>query len=333
MKLRFSILVPVYNVQKYLPECLEAIENQTYRNFEVVLVDDGSDDKSGEICDQFKRKSTIDTTVIHKDNEGLISARRIGIKNAKGEYCIFCDSDDFLEKKALENINEVIEKSGADLIIYNANSYKNNTKVPFFQHVLKEGIIEDKSVIYDEYFMSYRLNAIWLKAVKKAVIDVDRDYSNFYWCNYGEDLLQSVPITMAARKIYYLDKALYNYRVSSGMMSHYHPNYYWSYKKVNLEIRKSLQGENIKDFEQKAAYHLLVAAYGAVTQFKYVKYLDSDGLEEIRNDKEFQKAYEIVEKSFSVNLCLKHKLILNLLQWKKYRIIWILLKGKLYFNK
>ena len=93
--MKFSILVPVYNVEKYLPECLESIENQTYRDFEVILVDDGSNDRSGEICDQFKERTTTNTTVLHKENQGLISARRIGINNAKGEYCIFCDSDDF----------------------------------------------------------------------------------------------------------------------------------------------------------------------------------------------------------------------------------------------
>lgn len=130
--MKFSILVPVYNVEKYLPECLESIENQTYRDFEVILVDDGSNDRSGEICDQFKERTTTNTTVLHKENQGLISARRIGIKNAKGEYCIFCDSDDFLETTALEELNQVIEQYDVDLIIYNANSVDESTKKPHF---------------------------------------------------------------------------------------------------------------------------------------------------------------------------------------------------------
>lgn len=130
--MKFSILVPVYNVEKYLPECLESIENQTYRDFEVILVDDGSNDRSGEICDQFKERTTTNTTVLHKENQGLISARRIGINNAKGEYCIFCDSDDFLETTALEELNQVIEQYDVDLIIYNANSVDESTKKPHF---------------------------------------------------------------------------------------------------------------------------------------------------------------------------------------------------------
>lgn len=324
--MKFSILVPVYNVEKYLPECLESIENQTYRDFEVILVDDGSNDRSGEICDQFKERTTTNTTVLHKENQGLISARRIGINNAKGEYCIFCDSDDFLETTTLDEINQVIEQCGADLIIYNANSVDESTKTPFFEHVLKEGIVSDKSLIYDEFLLSYRLNAIWMKAVKRMIIDVDKDYSEFYSCNYGEDLLQSVPIVKKAEKVYYLDRRLYNYRNSSGMMSHYHPNYYWSYKKVNSEIRKYLEDENIGNLEQKAAYHLLVAAYGAVTQLKYAENMDKQGLEEIRNDRNFQQAYKLVVDSSVVKFSLKQKLILKLLNEKKYRLIWLLLR-------
>lgn len=324
--MKFSILVPVYNVEKYLPECLESIENQTYRDFEVILVDDGSNDRSGEICDQFKERTTTNTTVLHKENQGLISARRIGINNAKGEYCIFCDSDDFLETTTLDEINQVIEKCGADLIIYNANSVDEGTKTPFFEHVLKEGIVSDKSLIYDEFLLSYRLNAIWMKAVKRMIIDVDKDYSEFYSCNYGEDLLQSVPIVKKAEKVYYLDRRLYNYRNSSGMMSHYHPNYYWSYKKVNSEIRKYLEDENIGNLEQKAAYHILVAAYGAVTQLKYAENMDKQGLEEIRNDRNFQQAYKLVVDSSVVKFSLKQKLILKLLNEKKYRLIWLLLR-------
>lgn len=129
--MKFSILVPIYNVEKFLPKCLKSIENQTYKDFEVILVDDGSQDSSGKICDIYKKNHGNNTIVIHKKNNGLISARRTGINQAKGEYCIFCDSDDFLENYALEKINKVIEKFKADLIIYNAYSFDKKVKVHF----------------------------------------------------------------------------------------------------------------------------------------------------------------------------------------------------------
>ena len=90
----FSIIVPVYNVEKYLPQCVESILRQTYENFEVILVDDGAKDRSGEICDEFAEEDGR-VRVIHKQNGGLSSARNAGIREAQGKYILFLDSDDY----------------------------------------------------------------------------------------------------------------------------------------------------------------------------------------------------------------------------------------------
>ena len=90
----FSIIVPVYNVEKYLPQCVESILRQTYENFEVILVDDGAKDRSGEICDEFAAKDER-VSVIHKQNGGLSSARNAGSREAQGTYILFVDSDDY----------------------------------------------------------------------------------------------------------------------------------------------------------------------------------------------------------------------------------------------
>lgn len=96
----FSIIVPVYNVEKYLPQCLQSIVRQTYKNFEVILVDDGAKDKSGEICDQFAKNDNR-IKVIHKKNGGSSSARNVGIKKAVGKYIIFMDSDDYWSNNSM----------------------------------------------------------------------------------------------------------------------------------------------------------------------------------------------------------------------------------------
>ena len=114
-----SIIVPVYNVEKYLDQCVNSLINQTYDKIEIILVDDGSKDNSGKICDKFCEENS-NMKVIHKKNEGLISARRIALEMSSGDYCVFCDSDDFLEKNALEELHNVISSKNPDLIIYNA---------------------------------------------------------------------------------------------------------------------------------------------------------------------------------------------------------------------
>ena len=96
MSPEISVIVPVYNVEKYLSECIDSILAQTFRNFELILIDDGSKDKSGEICDGYALKESR-IKVIHKENGGACTARNIGLANASGKYVSFVDSDDFMD--------------------------------------------------------------------------------------------------------------------------------------------------------------------------------------------------------------------------------------------
>ena len=323
--MRFSVLVPVYNVEKFLPKCLEGLCQQTYKDFEVILIDDGSTDLSAKICDDFCRKNK-NIKVIHKKNEGLISARREAIKNARGEYCVFCDSDDFLEINALRELEKIIEKNDPDLILYNAYTYNNGQKELFFSNVFKEGIIKNKESIYNKLLLEYSINAIWLKAVKRTIIDIEKDYRKFYKFNFGEDLLQTIPLIKKAQKIYYLNKALYNYRIESGMMRRYSANYYWSYRCVNLEVSQELRKEKIVDFEEKLAFHLIIAAYGAVTQLKYCDIINLEELDRIRDDPVFKKKHYILMNSrYKKKLNFKQRLIVFLLYKKFYGILKLLL--------
>lgn len=107
---KFSIIVPVYNIAGYLKQCLDSIIAQTYKNFEVILVDDGSTDKSGEICDIYSSKYK-NIRIIHKSNGGLSQARNYGFKEAKGEYIVFVDSDDYIEPYSLEEFISALSVS------------------------------------------------------------------------------------------------------------------------------------------------------------------------------------------------------------------------------
>ena len=112
-----SIIVPVYNVEKYLPRCVDSILNQTFTNFELILVNDGSTDRSGIICDQYKKRDNR-IKVIHKTNEGVSKARNIGISEAKGRYIEFIDSDDWIERSLLEDTLKQIRIDNSDIIFF-----------------------------------------------------------------------------------------------------------------------------------------------------------------------------------------------------------------------
>ena len=104
-----SVIVPIYNVEKYLIKCIESIINQTYKDLEIILVDDGSTDSSGKICDEFATKDNR-IKVIHKKNGGLSSARNIGLDICKGNYISFIDSDDYIELDMYEKMIKIIVK-------------------------------------------------------------------------------------------------------------------------------------------------------------------------------------------------------------------------------
>lgn len=116
--MKFSIIIPVYNVEKYLAECVESVLLQTYLDFEIILIDDGSTDQSGALCDLYKQQDER-VKVIHQKNNGLSEARNTGIRVAKGEYVIFLDSDDYWDdKNALEKIHKLIQKNEGKIITW-----------------------------------------------------------------------------------------------------------------------------------------------------------------------------------------------------------------------
>ena len=114
--MKVSIIIPVYNVEKYLEKCIKSVLNQTYQNLEIILVDDGSKDKSAIICDEYMVKDNR-ITVIHKQNGGLSSARNAGIEVATGEAVFFLDSDDYISKECIEKLVKLMKKNSADISI------------------------------------------------------------------------------------------------------------------------------------------------------------------------------------------------------------------------
>ena len=114
MNEKISIIVPVYNVEKYLKKCIDSIVNQTYKNLEIILVDDGATDRSGEICDELAKLDNR-IKVYHKKNGGLSDARNYGVERATGSYVGFVDSDDYIDAEMYEKLYEAITKEAADV--------------------------------------------------------------------------------------------------------------------------------------------------------------------------------------------------------------------------
>lgn len=218
--MKFSVLMPVYNVERYLPEAVESVLRQTYSDFELILVDDGSKDAGGSICDRYAEQYPEQVRVIHKENQGLISARRTGIANAIGDFCVFIDSDDLIEPNLLAEVGEVLQNDPAcDMVIYSFSYYREGKKTPRAPMDLRDGMTwsgEKKTDAYRRLVTTSEITSIWTKAIRTSLLKADpTDYSKYYGKNMAEDLLQSLYPMTAAGSITYLYRPLYDYRVDN----------------------------------------------------------------------------------------------------------------------
>lgn len=134
-----SIIVPIFNVENYLAECIESIQKQTYKNLEIILIDDGSTDQSGEICEHYARNDRR-IMVIHQKNNGVVAARKCGLKRARGRYIGFVDGDDYINLDMYERLIQDIENTGADFV--HSGFIENNKKYIFEKKWLIYHLVE-----------------------------------------------------------------------------------------------------------------------------------------------------------------------------------------------
>ena len=168
---KISIIVPVYNVEQYLPQCIESIINQTYQNLQIILVDDGSPDNSGRICDEYAEKD-LRIKVIHKENGGVGSARNEGINYALGEYIYFVDADDYLESELIDICMNTIIKQYPDMLIFGFNKVDKNglNKKPVIPPAYSINDLSTEKDALADIFCSGTGLAVWDKLIKTKLI-------------------------------------------------------------------------------------------------------------------------------------------------------------------
>lgn len=203
---KISVIVPVYKAEKYLHRCVDSLLAQTFQDFEILLVDDGSPDRSGEICDEYAMKDTR-VRVYHKENGGVSSARNLGLDNARGEYVCFVDSDDYVESTFMDDF----ELNDLDVDIY-LQGYKrmDNTKILAICSFLYCILVENASEIYIKSEPKNILNSPVCKLFRRKIIQTNKLYFDLN-TSYGEDhlfVLNYLPFVKCGT---ISDKVSYNY--------------------------------------------------------------------------------------------------------------------------
>lgn len=224
MKLMVSIIVPIYNMIEYLEQCIDSICGQTYRQIEVILVDDGSTDGSSNLCDKYaQRDSRI--RIIHKKNEGLVRARKTGLGMATGEYIAYVDGDDWIEPNMIERLYNISIDNNVDVAMCGRYEDTGNTHRMVYHgiaegHYDKQALFEKvypNMIIYGEFFEWGLFPGVWDKLYKRDCLEkyqmaVDDRLT------MGEDAVCTYPVILNADSIYVLHECLYHYRQSSNSM-------------------------------------------------------------------------------------------------------------------
>lgn len=201
-----SVIVPVYKVEKYLERCVRSIQKQTYENLEIILVDDGSPDQCGALCDQYAQEDGR-IKVLHKQNGGLSDARNAGIELASGSYIVFADSDDWLDRDMIDLLYRVLKRSNADIA---ECSYRNIYR----DHIMEEtscsaALTEGDSVAALEGMLDWKYfkPVAWNKLYKREVFGTIRYPKG----RLHEDEFTTYKYFYNAKKVVYVDISKYNY--------------------------------------------------------------------------------------------------------------------------
>lgn len=233
-----SVIVPVYNVEKYLEKCIQSILNQEYTELEIILVDDGSKDNSGKICDDYAKKDNR-IKVIHKENGGLSDARNAGLKIALGEYIGFVDSDDYIDTDMYLTLYQLIENNNADISIVSFREFMNGKMIDVKEskslEIMSkiEGI---KELLLDNKIQSYAWNKLFKKELFKDI--------EFPTGKNFEDIATTLLLFEKTEKIVRMEEPKYNYlRRSDSIIGIKNYKTYSDYIDVIMDKYKYLKGK------------------------------------------------------------------------------------------
>lgn len=240
----FSVIVPVYNTEKYLRNCLESIRKQCFLDFEVILVDDGSRDKSPFICDEYEKKDNR-FRCIHICNAGLANARNVGMQYSKGKYICFVDSDDFVDAEYLSSYYMALQNNESiDFVYSGIRKYPSGQEIfpPFKKNVIQSGIdmIETNPKIFSDAVIPFSVRYCFNREfLLKYHLLFDKNIK------YAEDSPFNMSAFIYAKRVICIEKVNYNYRLNiNSITSNFKPTMIEDldkYHKVQMQMYKLLE--------------------------------------------------------------------------------------------
>ncbi len=277
----FSVIVPIYKIEKYLRRCIDSVLSQSFADYELILVDDGSPDDCPAICDEY---AALDSRikVVHKENGGLVSARQAGIREAVGDYVFHLDGDDSLADGALESAYEIIKSYHPDIVSF---SYRPNTDGVLgdvVDELLEEGLYtrgEIETKIYPKLLsdknMEHILYFLWGKAIRR---DLATKHQLNVSCeiSLGEDLSCGIPCYIEAERVYVSRKVVYYYTIRTDSLSTFFKTSQFTQIERVLVWLRSMNMDMPRDFEEQISRYscfMCFAILASAAEGNHFKYL------------------------------------------------------------
>lgn len=334
---QISIIIPIYNVEKYIKRCIDSVINQTFRNIEIILVDDKSPDNCPQICDEYVQKDHR-IRVIHKPkNEGLGMARNSGIQIAQGRYIAFIDSDDFIDYSMYQNLYNLAIQDNYDVVYSEFNTsfypgftiikkkeqiYKNKNEI---ETLMIDMIGSEPSYPSDVKFQVSSCKALYsLEIIKKYQIQFhsERNY-------ISEDLLFNLEFLSKANKAKYTPQKWYYYCLNNSSLSHSYKQQVWNkYLKIYLYLKsKESFFNNKKEFNLRLQRTLIFYTRGALTKEILLNPNKKESSINIRNILECKELKEVLGTYPGYLLPIKHKIFFYLIKFRIKPFISLLLRN------
>lgn len=264
-----SVIVPVYNVEHYIEDCLDSIIEQTYPQLEVIVVDDGSTDDSNQKIQPYITDTRV--KLIEQENQGLSGARNSGLKAATGKYLLFVDSDDYIERTAIEMLVVQMENHHVDLIRFNGRAFLDNINTPIeqntynFSHRLEEG----KIYTIDSYDANRRtfVSPVYLYIIRREVLE--KHHITFYEYILHEDELFTMQVFLAINSMMYQNKFYYHRRYrENSIMTDQNPKRLKktlnSYYRIYIELEKLYVNNKFTREQKKLIKRQMLSIYSGV---------------------------------------------------------------------
>lgn len=326
MKYKFSIIIPCYNIEKYISKTLESVFNQTFKDFEIILINDGSKDNTGEILDDYSKKYKR-IKVVHKENEGVSEARNIGIRNATGEYIYFLDGDDLIESTLLERANEVFKNDKIEIFSFGFNMVYEDGKIK--RRYSEEEY--DSKIINSKEFLSLFFNKKVGQHMCSFIVKKDIIENKIFFTKgleRGEDLEFQIKMLLRDVNLFYDKTPFFKYvsRNGSVVQSKVKLNIF-NFLEVLEKFRKEIKDEKLK---KNLEYFFITYYFYTIKEMAIKGYTEETYNQAILILKKYEYILNTLNFSFSMNY-LKMK-ILIIVYKISLKFLMFILKNILYKN-